>query len=110
MDTGLGDGNCLLFHNFVDGHTVDVAHLVEFINADNTTVTKNHCTSLQPTLSRLLVGSNSSSQTDTGRSSTSRSNCERSGIQHESKKLRLGCRWITDHQDVDVTTQVSTVV
>ena len=31
-DTGFGDGDGLLFHCFVDGGTVLVVHLVEFIN------------------------------------------------------------------------------
>ena len=34
-DTCLGDGDCLLFHGFVDSHLVGIFHFIEFINTAN---------------------------------------------------------------------------
>ena len=55
MDTGFGNGHGLLLHDFVNSYTVNIRHLVKLINTDNTTVSKNHGTSLKTTLACLLV-------------------------------------------------------
>jgi hypothetical protein len=34
----LGDGNSLLFHDFVYRHSIDVGHLVKLVNADDPSV------------------------------------------------------------------------
>jgi hypothetical protein len=38
VDPRLGNGDRLLFHHFVDGHSVSVGHLVKLIDAHNATV------------------------------------------------------------------------
>ena len=43
-NAGLGDGNGLLLHGFVDRGTVLVVHLVEFVNAADTAVTQDEST------------------------------------------------------------------
>ena len=57
VDASLGDGDCLLLHNFMDGNTVDVGHFIEFVDADNATVSKDHRASFESPLARVLVGS-----------------------------------------------------
>jgi hypothetical protein len=42
MDTGFGDSDRLLLHDLVDGDTVDVRHLVEFVDADDPSVGEDH--------------------------------------------------------------------
>ena len=46
-DASFGDGDGLLLHRFVDGHTVFVAHFVEFIDTDHTAICKYHCAAFQ---------------------------------------------------------------
>ena len=36
VDAGLGDGDAALLHHLVDCRPVNVGHLVEFVDADNT--------------------------------------------------------------------------
>ena len=71
VDASLGNGDSLLLHGLVDSDTVVLAHLVELINADQTTVGQYHGTSLQTTLASIGVGGDGSRQTDAGRSLTS---------------------------------------
>lgn len=42
MDASLGDGDSTLLHHFVDGCAVHVGHLVKFIDANHTSVSKDH--------------------------------------------------------------------
>lgn len=50
-DTCFGDWNCLLFHGFVDGHSVLCPHFIKFINAHDTAISKNQGTSFNLKLS-----------------------------------------------------------
>jgi hypothetical protein len=40
-----GDGDGLLFHGFMDSHSVLVAHLIKLVNADYTPVGQDHSSS-----------------------------------------------------------------
>lgn len=42
MDASLGDGDSTLLHHFMDGRAVHVGHLVKFIDANHTSVSKDH--------------------------------------------------------------------
>lgn len=42
MNACLGNGHCLLFHDFVDGHSVHLGHLVELVDADYSSVCQHH--------------------------------------------------------------------
>ena len=46
-DAGFGDGDGLLFHGFVDGDAVFVAHFVEFVDADDAVVGEHHGAALE---------------------------------------------------------------
>uniref|UniRef100_A0A0A9CWQ7 Uncharacterized protein n=1 Tax=Arundo donax TaxID=35708 RepID=A0A0A9CWQ7_ARUDO len=65
MYSCLCNGHRLLFHNFMYSNSVLLIHLIKLIDADNTSIGKNHGTSLKPSFPSLLVRCHSSSQTDT---------------------------------------------
>uniref|UniRef100_A0A0A9CR90 Uncharacterized protein n=1 Tax=Arundo donax TaxID=35708 RepID=A0A0A9CR90_ARUDO len=71
MYSCLRNGHSLLFHNFMDSNSVLIIHLIKLINADYTTISKNHGTSLKPSFPSLLISRHSGSQTNTRRTSTS---------------------------------------
>jgi hypothetical protein len=55
MHASLSNGDCLLLHNLMDCDSIDLVHLVELINTDDSPVRQHHCASLQCLLSRVLV-------------------------------------------------------
>ena len=110
VDAGFGDGDSLLLHDFVDGDAVDVAHFVELVDADNASVCEDHGTGFEAAFPGFFVAGDSSCETNTRGASASGRNGEWSSIENESEKLGFGCRGITDHQDVDVSTKMRSVV
>lgn len=42
MNTGFGDCDGLLFHDFMDSDSIDIGHFIEFIDADYSSVGENH--------------------------------------------------------------------
>ena len=110
VDASLGNGDGLLLHGLVDSDTVVLAHFVELIDADQTTVGQHHGTGLQATLASVGVGGDGSRQTDAGRSLAGGGNGEGSDDHGRAEELTLGRRRITDHEDVDVTTKMGAVV
>jgi len=109
MNAGLCNGHGLLLHDFVYGDPVDIGHFVKLIYADNTSVRENHGSGLQSPFSSFTVGRHSSGETDTRASSASSGDRERCNVQHETKHLRFGGGRVTDHEHVDVTTNMSTI-
>mmetsp|Transcript_6 Transcript_6/g.8 ORF Transcript_6/g.8 Transcript_6/m.8 type:complete len:230 (+) Transcript_6:715-1404(+) len=65
MDASLGDGDGLLLHDLMDGHPVDVAHLVELVDAHHPSVRQHHRARLQVLLPSVLVNSHRRSQSHT---------------------------------------------
>jgi len=65
VDARLGNGDCLLLHDFVNGHTVHIVHLVELINTYNTPISKHHRTGFQMSLTCVFVNANGGGETDT---------------------------------------------
>ena len=45
VDSSFGDGDSLLFHNFVNGDSINLGHFIEFINTDNSSISQDHCSS-----------------------------------------------------------------
>src|SRR5579859_146489 len=70
VNTGFGDGDSLLFHDLVDCDSIYVAHFVELVDTDNSSVSEDHGASLETTFSGFLVRCNRSRQTDTRRSTS----------------------------------------
>jgi hypothetical protein len=46
-DTSLSDGDGLLFHRFVDSHSVLVSHLVKLVDTDDSAICQNHCAAFE---------------------------------------------------------------
>ena len=57
------DRNRLLFHYFMDGHTILFQHLIELIDTDNTTIGQDHGSSFNTALSCVLITHNGGRQT-----------------------------------------------
>ena len=71
-----GDSHRLLLHDLVDGHSVDLVHLVELVDADHAAVSQDHRTCLERLLSRVFVRNHSGSQADTTGSTASRTHSQ----------------------------------
>lgn len=99
----LGDGDSLLFHDFVDGHAVEVAHLVKLVDADDATVGQHHGTGLEPLLARVLVCGHRRRQTDARGAATSGGDAVRCRVLHKAQQLRLAAGRVAHHQYVHVT-------
>ena len=84
MNARFGDRDRLLFHNFVDGYTIHVRHLVEFIYADNPAIGENHCSCFQTSFASILVCGNSGCKSDTG---TAAANCLRIGASRRVREV-----------------------
>lgn len=87
MEASLGDCNCLLFHDFVDGDSVSVVHLVKLIDTDDSTVGQNHSTSLEVSLAGVLIDGDGGSETDACRSTTRCVDSEGSDVHDVSQEL-----------------------
>lgn len=103
------NGYGLLLHNFVNGDPVNIGHFVEFVYTYDTSVREDHGPGFQSPFSRFAVGRHSSGKTDTGTSSTSGRDRKRRNVQHEAKHLRFGGGGISNHEHVDVTTDMGAI-
>ena len=109
VDAGLGNGNSLLLHHFVDSYSVVVVHLVELIDTDDTAIGKDHSASFQVTFSCVLVDTHCSSETDSGRAAACGVDREGRNVNNVSEQLRLGRRRVTDHHQVDITSEMGAI-
>lgn len=50
VDSGLGNGDGLLLHDFVDGDTIDLGHLVKLVDAHDSAISEDHGSSFETTL------------------------------------------------------------
>ena len=98
-----------LLHDLVDGRPIDVAHLVELVDADDAPVGEHHGARLQPPLARLLVRGHGRRQAHAARAAARRRDRARRRVQHVAQHLRLGHRGVADEQDVDVASEAGAV-
>ena len=110
VDARFGNGDGLLLHDFVDGNAVDVAHLVEFVDTDDASVGEDHGTGFEAAFAGFFVAGDSCGETDARGASTGSCNGEWSGIEDEAEELGFGCRGITNHEDIDVSSKMGSVV
>ena len=103
VDAGFGNGDCLLFHDFVNRHSVNVAHFVKLVYTNHAPVSENHGASFETSFSCLFVRCHCRCETNARGPSTSRCDCQRCCIQHKPEQLRLRSRRVSDHQDVDIS-------
>jgi len=109
VDTGLGNGHCLLFHNLMDCGAIVGSHLVELIDADDTAISENHGARLESALFREGIGSHCRGETNTTGTATSSGNGVGRDAHAETEKLGLTTRGITNHENVGITTKAGAV-
>jgi len=109
VDASLRNCDGLLLHYFVDCHSINIVHLVKLVNAHDATVSEHHRAGFEMPVVGVLVDCNSRRQTDTRRATTCRIDCKRSDVHDVAEQLTLGSGRVTDHHDVDVTSQMRPV-
>ena len=102
MNSGLGDCNRLLFHDFVECDSIHFIHFVKLIDAHYSSISQHHGSCLKRVLISLMFFLNSCCKTHTGGSSSSRGDAEGGQCLNISEELRLGCGRVSDHEDIDV--------
>src|SRR2546423_5960429 len=70
VDTSFCDRHCLLFHDFMDSNSINVAHFVKLINTDYSSITENHGACFKSPLARLFISCDSCCQTNPGRATS----------------------------------------
>ena len=78
-------------------------YLVKLVNADDTSVCKDHGSSLESSLPSLLIGGHRCCQTNARRATPSGGHRTRGSVQNIAKHLRLGRGRVSDQKNVDVT-------
>ena len=87
MNAGFCDCYRLLFHDFVNGDTINVGHFVKFVYADYPSISEDHGPCLQPALPGIFIGSDSRRETNARTASTGSGNCQWSRVQYEAQHL-----------------------
>lgn len=65
VDSCLRNRDGLLFHNFVNGHSISIVHFIELIDANDAAVSQYHRTSFQVSLTCVFINAYSGCQTYT---------------------------------------------
>ena len=92
----------MLFHCFVDGYAVFIAHLVEFVYAHYAAVRKDHCAAFEVELAGLRVSLYGGSETSGGGAFAGGVDCDGGHLFDEFEELRFCGSRITEEEDVDV--------
>jgi hypothetical protein len=90
----------------VDGYLIFNIHFVEFIDATNTMIGKHQGSSLDTKFTSLWVLENTSCETSSTRclaTCVDAAGKERTNVLQE---LTLGCAWISNDADVDITSEL----
>ena len=93
----------------MNGHTIVLAHLVELVDAHDSSVRKHHRARLQTSLARLLIAYDGRRETDAAAAATGRVHRQRHRVQHEAQQLRLAAGRVSDEENVDIATQMDPV-
>lgn len=109
MNSSFGNCDCLLFHNFMNSNSVSIIHFVKLINANHSSISKNHCSCFQMPISIFCVYSYSRCKTNTRSSSTGCVYAKWRKMHDMTKNLGFCSRRITDHKNVDISSQVSLI-
>lgn len=110
MDSSLGNGDSLLLHDLMDCHSINVVHFIELIDADYTPISKNHGTSLKSLLACLSLRDYSRSQTHTTGPAACRAYAQIHSREHPSENLTLGCSGVSYHEDVDISSEMGSIL
>lgn len=102
-NTGLGYRDRLLLHCFVNGRTIRIVHLVEFVNETNPFISQHQSAAFKGPLASDWILPHAGSETDGRGTLTGSKDRSMSCLFHVLEELRLGGSWITEHKDVNVT-------
>jgi hypothetical protein len=109
-DTSLADGDGLLLHDFVNGGSIAVIHLVKLIDTAHAVVGEHKSTTFEDHLVSDRVTHNSGGQTDTTATATGCVDTSGRYLGDVLQELRFGHTRVTHQADVDVTTDPHTVL
>lgn len=93
----------------MDGHAVLIAHLVEFVNADDTAVGEDHGTTFEVELAGLGVALDGSGETGGGGTFTGGVDGNWGDLFNEFEELGFGGTGVTEEEDIDVSTELHAV-
>ncbi|KAF1752893.1 hypothetical protein GCK72_019448 [Caenorhabditis remanei] len=108
-DTSLGNRDGLLLHNLMNSSSVVIHHLIKLIDTADSTIRQHQSTSFKRHFSSNWILHNSSSQTDSRRSTTSGVLRTWGKTVNVSEKLRFGYSWISHHQNIDASTNLHSI-
>ena len=108
-DARFGDGDSLLFHCFMDGDAILVAHLVEFIDADDAAVREHHCSAFEVELARVRVALYGGGETGGGRTLAGGVDGDGSDFLDKLEELGFCCAGVAEEEDVDVAAEFHSV-
>ena len=109
VDAGFIDRDCLLLHGFVNGYTIVLRHLVELIDANETTVREYHGSRLQPTLFCVGIRGDGSGEANAGASFAGGGDGQGSNLHGGAEQLRFSGGRVAHQKHIDVTTEMCPV-
>lgn len=93
----------------MDRDAVLVAHLVEFVDAYDTTVSEDHCTAFKVEFAGLGVALNRSGETGGGRTFARGIDGDWGNLFNEFEKLGFSGTGVSEEEDVNITTELHAV-
>ena len=108
-NSGFCNRNGLLFHCFMDSYSVLWSHLVKFINANNTTVSKNHCSAFKLEFTTCSISDDWGCQTSCWWTFTTCINWNWGNSINKFQELRLCYRWVTEQENIDITSKFHSI-
>ena len=110
MDSSLSKRNGLLLHCLMDSYLIFDVHLVEFINATDSVISKHESSCFDTEVSSFWVLKDTGSETSSTGSLTT---CVDSSWQEGAnvlKELRFGSSWVTNDADIDVSSKLDSLL
>ena len=101
-DAGFGNGDGLLFHDFVDRRAVAVVHLVELVDAADAVVGEDQCSAFEYHFVGDGIPHDGRGEADAAAASSGGVNASGSDFGDVFEKLRFGYSRVADQADVDV--------
>ena len=87
----------------MNGSSIDVWHLIEFIDTYDPSIGQNHSSGFESTVTSLGICCNRSRQTNTWRAPTGSGHSPGRAVKHISQELRLGYRGVANQKNIDIT-------
>src|SRR5260221_12624543 len=87
VDACFSNRNSVLFHYFMNSNSINIRHFVEFIDANNTSISEDHGSCFKASLSCFLVSCHCRGETNARTSTASCRDSEWSCSENETKHL-----------------------